>query len=273
MSVMQKNRTKQLLQSGETALGCVVQQLGSPDVPAILAAGGFDYAFIDLEHGCIDLQTAQGLIRSCLGTGITPIVRVSELLYSLVARVLDAGAQGIILPRVEDPRKLEEAVAWTQYPPVGVRGFGITPVQLGYRPHSFSEIITHVNSNVLLVMQIESQLAVDRAQELLDVAGVDVALIGPADLSIALGVPGELENPKLLRAVDRCLNVCAKNGVAPGIQVRDIESASRWIQRGMRFVGCGTEHILLLDRATEVARGLRSVTATQSRQEAAALSQ
>jgi 2-keto-3-deoxy-L-rhamnonate aldolase RhmA len=257
MSVMQSNRTKQLLEAGGTALGCVIQQLASPEVPAILAAAGFDYVFIDLEHGCIDLQTVQALIRSSMHHGITPLVRVGELLYSLVARVLDAGAQGIILPRVEDPHLLERAVLWTKYPPIGTRGFGITPVQLNYEAHSFPEIISHLNAQTSVIVQIESEGAVARAADLISVGGVDVAMIGPADLSIALGVPGEMEHPKLLRAIEHCIDVCLQGGVVPGIQVRDLGSASRWIERGMRFVGCGTEHIFLLDRALEVGRTLR----------------
>lgn len=259
VTVMQSNRTRARLEAGETVLGCVIQQLGSPDVPAMLAAAGFDYAFIDLEHGCLDLQTAQVLIRSSLTHGITPLVRVGELLYNLVARVLDAGAQGIILPRVEDPERLEEAVSWMRYPPSGVRGFGITPVQLGYQQHSFGDIIEHLNRETMVVVQIESEMAVARVDELLAVDGVDVALIGPADLSIALGVPGELEHPKLLHAVAICVEACRRAGVAAGIQVRDPESAARWMDRGIRLAGCGTEHIFLLDRAREVATKLRRV--------------
>jgi len=264
MTLMQKNRTKAILAAGETAIGCMIQQLASADVPAILAAASFDYVFIDLEHGSLDLQTTQVLVRSSLAHGITPLVRVGELLYTLVARVLDAGAQGIILPRVDDPRLVEEAISWTRYPPVGVRGFGISGPQLDYRPQSMADIIDHLNRETMVVVQIESQAAVDAVDELLSVKGVDVALIGPADLSIALGVPGELENPRLLAAVDKCLDSCRRFGVAPGIQVRDREAAARWIERGIRMVGSGAEHIFMLDRAREVSSALRQKTATRS---------
>jgi 2-keto-3-deoxy-L-rhamnonate aldolase RhmA len=257
MTLMQANRTKAVLDAGRVAIGCGIQQFAVADIPAIWSAAGFDYAFIDLEHGAFDFQSAQLLIRACLSNGVTPIVRVGELLYSLVARVLDAGAQGVILPRVEDPRELEKAVAWTRFPPAGVRGFGIGGAQLGYRRHSFTEIITHVNSQTLVVMQIESATAVDRADELLSVPGVDVAMIGPADLSISLGIPGEFENPLLLAAIDRTIAACAKAGVVAGIQVRELNAAKKWIARGMRFVGCATDHILLLDRAAQVASELR----------------
>ena len=257
MTLMRPNRTKTLLESGGIALGCGIQQFAFADIPAIYAAAGFDYSFIDLEHGSLDLESAQLLIRASLASEITPIVRVGELLYSLIARVLDAGAQGVILPRVEDPRKIEEAVTWTRFPPQGVRGFGIGGPQLGYRRHGFGEIISHVNSSTLVVMQIESAVAVERIDELVSISGVDIGMVGPADLSISLGIPGEFEHPRFLAAIERSIEACTRAKVVPGIQVRDLNSAKNWIRRGMRFVGCGAEHLLLLDRASQVATELR----------------
>jgi 2-keto-3-deoxy-L-rhamnonate aldolase RhmA len=260
MTLMRPNRTKTLLESGGIALGCGIQQFAFADIPAIFAAAGFDYSFIDLEHGSLDLESAQLLIRASLANEITPIVRVGELLYSLIARVLDAGAQGVILPRVEDPRKIEEAIRWTRFPPRGVRGFGIGGPQLGYRRHGFGDIISHVNASTLVVMQIESAIAVERIDELVSIPGVDIGMVGPADLSISLGIPGEFDNPRFLAAIERSIEACTRAKVVPGIQVRDLNSAKNWIRRGMRFVGCGAEHLLLLDRASQVATELRQTS-------------
>ena len=260
---MYANRTKQTLASGGTAVGCVVVNLPTPEVVRVLAASGFDYAFIDLEHSAIDLGLAHQLIRAAADSDITPIVRVGELAYSLVARVLDAGAQGIIFPRVEDPEILARAIDWTKFPRQGVRGFGLGPTQLGYRSHTFPEIIAHMNDNTLVVVQIETECAVRRRKELLSVGGVDVALIGPADLSISLGVPGDMEHPSMLNAIEECMDTCAHLGIAPGIQIRSQEAAERWIRRGMRFVGCGTDAILLQHRGQELVTGLRTAARVQ----------
>src|SRR5512133_4104347 len=108
---MQINQTREKLVRGETALGCGLQCYRSSEIPRAFAAAGFDYVFIDMEHGSYDLETVQDMIRSSNDVGITPIVRVGELLYSLVARLLDSGAQGSILPRVEDPALLREALS------------------------------------------------------------------------------------------------------------------------------------------------------------------
>lgn len=253
---MKINHTKLRLQRGEIVLGCSIQQYGSAEIPRLFAAAGFDFVFIDTEHGPFDLETVRDLIRACLDREITPVVRVGELQYSLVARALDAGALGIIFPRVESPELLAEAIRWTRFPPQGVRGFGLAAPQIEYEQRTFPEIIGHVNANTMVVVQFETRAAIERREELLAVPGIDVAMIGPADLSIALGVPGEFEHPKMLEAIFGLMEACKRRGVAPGIQVRMPAMARKWIERGMRFVGCGSEHGLLLAKATETVADL-----------------
>src|ERR1039457_3865104 len=200
---MRVNHTRERLAKGETALGCAIQSYRSAEVARTFAAAGFDYVFLDMEHGAFDLETVQDMIAASVGAGITPIVRVGELLYSLVARLLDAGAQGIILPRVEDPRILEEALSWMRFPPDGRRGYGVNPTMIGYETRSFAEIIAHQNRTTRSVVQFETTLAMERADELLSLKGLDIAMVGPADLSISLGVPGQFDHPLLDDTVDR----------------------------------------------------------------------
>ncbi|HWC97316.1 MAG TPA: aldolase/citrate lyase family protein [Candidatus Sulfopaludibacter sp.] len=255
------NRTRERLARGETVFGCGLQVYRSAEIPRAFAAAGFDYVFIDMEHGAYDLETVQDMIAASNAAGITPIVRVAELLYSLVARLLDAGAQGIILPRVEDPKLLAEAVSWMRFPPVGKRGYGVNPTMVSYEAHSFAEIIEHQNRNTVCVVQFETQLAMDRADELLSVPGVDIAMVGPADLSISLGVPGDFENPLLVSTVEQLVQKCNRHGVVPGIQTRTVAMAKTWAARGMRFVGAGGEHGLLLEKCKEAVSQLHAVNA------------
>ena len=256
---MRINQTRERLLKGETVFGCGLQVYRSPEIARTFAAAGFDYVFIDLEHGAFDLETAQDMIAASNGSGITPIVRVGELLYSLVARLLDAGAQGIILPRVEDPRILQEALSWMRFPPEGKRGYGVNPTMIGYESRSFPEIIAHQNRNTLAVVQFETTTAMERADEMLSIKGMDIAMVGPADLSISLGVPGQFDHPLLIETVDRLIEKCSRHGVIPGIQVRAIAMAKFWAERGMRFVGAGGEHGLLLEKAKETVAQLRAV--------------
>ncbi len=255
---MRPNRTKELLRQGEIALGTGFGQLRSPEIPKLLSAAGFDWTFIDCEHGCFDVETIQDLVRTSLLTPLTPVVRVADLQYSLVARALDMGAEGIIFPRVEEPERLAQAVSWARFPPDGVRGFGLGAPQVGYQNHSFEEIIRHLNEHVLVVLQVETRTALERVDELLAVKGVDAVMVGPADLSISLGVPGQFDHPKMVAAITRIVESCRRHGVYPGMQTRTMALARFWKQRGMQFLGCGNELGFLWDKARETVQQLRA---------------
>jgi len=258
------NHTRERLAKGETVFGCGLQVYRSAEIPRAFAAAGFDYVFIDMEHSAYDLETVQDMITASNQAGITPIVRVAELLYSLVARLLDSGAQGIILPRVEDPKLLAEAMSWMRFPPVGKRGYGVNPTMVNYEGRSFAEIIEHQNRNTVSVVQFETRVAMERADELLSIPGVDIAMVGPADLSISLGVPGDFDNPVMVSTISALIEKCNRHGVVPGIQTRSVAMAKAWAERGMRFVGAGAEHALLLEKAKEAVAQLNQVRVAPS---------
>ena len=257
---MRPNKIKQALAEGKTVIGCAFNTIRSPEVARILAAAGFDYAYLDAEHGAFDFETIHDIARAADDAGLTPLVRVADLQYSLVARALDNGAMGVIFPRVESREILERAVSWCRFPPDGVRGFGITPshLQVRYQRASIGDVARHINENTLVVLQIETALAVERRDELLSVPGLDVVMIGPVDLSISLGVPGDFFHPKMEEAIEKIRDSALAHGVAPGIQTRPIELAKKWMERGMRFVGCGAETGMLLQGARSIVEALRA---------------
>ena len=249
---MTKNTVKEALAEGKVQLGTGFGQLRSPEIPKILAAAGFHWAFIDTEHGGFDLETVQDICRVSVMVGLSPIVRVADLQYSLVARALDCGAQGIIFPRVESPELLERAISWTKFPPVGIRGYGLSLVNVDYEKLEFSQIIDHMNANTLVCMQIETKRALDIREELLAVPGIDAVMVGPADLSISLGVPGQFQHPKMVEAMEAIRDTCNRRGIAPGTQTRTASLARFWKERGMRFLGCNNDIGMLFERASDL---------------------
>jgi 2-dehydro-3-deoxyglucarate aldolase/4-hydroxy-2-oxoheptanedioate aldolase len=255
---MRKNVVKSALAQGKVQLGTGFGQLRSAEIPRMLAAAGFDWAFIDTEHGGFGLETVQDICRTSLMAGLCPIVRVADLQYSLVARALDCGAQGVIFPRVESTDLLARAISWTKFPPLGIRGYGISGVQVDYERVSFAEIIEHMNANTMVVLQIETKRAVDMRDELLSVPGIDAVMIGPADLSISLGVPGDFQHPKMVEAMEAVRDSCVAHGIAPGTQTRSPALARFWKDRGMRFLGCGNDAAMLFERAVEIAEALKA---------------
>ncbi|MGA3185547.1 MAG: aldolase/citrate lyase family protein [Bryobacteraceae bacterium] len=255
---MHINPVKHALKEGKLQAGCSFGQLRSTEVARILAAAGFHWCYVDSEHGPFGLETQHELCRAAMAAGLMPIVRVADLQYSLVARALDNGAQGIIFPRVEDPELLARAVSWTKFPPKGTRGFGLTPSHVGYEKVTIPQIIEHQNANTLVVLQIETKLAVERRDELISVPGIDAIMVGPADLSISLGVAGEFDHPKMIEAIELVKETCLKHGVAPGIHTRALPLAKLWKDRGMKFLSCGAETGFLLESATATATALKA---------------
>ncbi len=252
------NLVKQALAAGKVQYGTNFGQFRSQDVLKILAQAGFHWAFIDTEHGGFDIETIQDLCRIAPSVNFTPIVRVADLQYSLIARALDVGAQGIIFPRVEDVALLERAVSWTKFPPVGQRGFGLGAFHFDHEQLTMPQMIEHVNANTLVVLQIETIRALEMREELLSVPGIDAVMIGPADLSISMGVPGEFQHPKMVEAMEAIRDTCNRRGIAPGTQTRTLSLAKFWRERGMRFLGCSSDTGMLYEKAKELIGALDS---------------
>jgi 2-keto-3-deoxy-L-rhamnonate aldolase RhmA len=254
---MNINRVKKALREGRLQLGCSFAQLRSPAVATILGKAGLDWCYLDAEHGPFDFGMLQDLCRASIAAGMAPIARVADVQYHLIARSLDCGAMGILLPRVESPEILTRAASWTFFPPVGVRGYGFTQHNVDYEPVTIPQIIQHSNDNTMLVFQIETQAALDRRDELISVPGVDAVMVGPADLSISLGIPGQFEHPKLIDAIDKIIETCQRRHVAPGIHIRSLHLAKFWRDRGMRLLSTGGDALFLFDKASETVRALR----------------
>lgn len=255
---MRPNRTLRILEGGGVAVGIAHALLPTPEIARMYGAAGMDWVFLDSEHSPFSSDTLHELIRAYRMTEVTVVVRVCDFQYDLVARALDSGAEGVIFPRCEDPDQLSRAVRGALFPPAGRRGFGLGPPQIGYRTASFDRVKAHCNRETLLVAQIESRAALDRLDELAAVDGLHALLVGPADLSISLGVGGEWDHPRLCEAIERVVAACGRHGLWPAIQVRDGRLAERWISKGVKLIGCSTEALLLWSAIQRLAKQLRN---------------
>jgi 2-keto-3-deoxy-L-rhamnonate aldolase RhmA len=258
---MKTNPVKSKLKSGGVAIGSEISRLRSADISRIYAAAGFDFVFIDTEHTAFSSETVADMIQAARHSGIVPIVRVPQAEYAYVAGALDAGAEGVIVPRVNTPEQVEEIVSWVRYPPAGIRGFACNTAQSGGEAISAEEHVESANRETLLVIQIERREAVANLEEMLSIDGVDVACLGFMDLTVDLGIPGQLEHPTAVGAVTRLIDVANENGVAPGIIAGDMATIDDWMSRGMRFVSYATEEIFLQQAATDSAGALRELSA------------
>jgi 2-keto-3-deoxy-L-rhamnonate aldolase RhmA len=253
---MKPNPVKRLLQQGGTVIGSEISRLRSADVARIYATAGFDFVFIDMEHSSFNLETVADMIQSARYWNIVPVVRVPQAEYAYVARVLDAGAQGVIVPRVNTPREVEQIASWVRYPPHGVRGFACTTSQVGAELVEAGDFIAHNDRESLLVIQIERREAVENLVDMLSIDGVDVACLGLMDLTVDMGIPGDVRHPRAVEAIERLLEVTRQRNMAAGIITADLDLVHTWAARGVRFISYATEEILLQQAATRAVQQL-----------------
>jgi len=245
------NRTRAKLAAGELCVGTMLVEIRQPGVMTMLGNAGFDFVLIDNEHGPFSVESIAELSRAARAEGVTPIVRIPELTYAHVAQSLDGGAQGIMLPRVTERSQVEECVRYLKYAPEGKRGAVLARGHTAFKVGPLVETLAAMNRETMLVVQVETKEAVDRLDGLLSVAGVDAALVGPTDLSLALGVGGQMEHPILVAAIEATIAACAKHKVVPAIHTNDVAMTAAWARRGMRLVSINSEVGLL----TAAARG------------------
>jgi 4-hydroxy-2-oxoheptanedioate aldolase len=252
------NRVKQALRAGECVVGTMISEARNPEVVYVLAAAGMDFVMVDTEHGSSNPETVQDLVRSARSAGLVPLARVTENQYPYIARILDMGAMGIMVPRVHTAEQAQLVVASAKYPPQGTRGFGARGVVTDYETATVAEIVNWANAHTVVIVQIESAQAVDVIEDIVRVEGIDVALIGPNDLSISLGIPGEFNHPRFIAAVERTFEACLKHKVSPAIHTGDLEGLKRYRDMGMCFLMYASEARMLLNAATQVVRQLKA---------------
>ncbi|MBI3318504.1 MAG: 4-hydroxy-2-oxovalerate aldolase [Candidatus Omnitrophica bacterium] len=233
---------------------------GHPSIAELFSRTGADFIGIDLEHSTLSLKEAQHLIAAAQAQGVPAIPRVSSHNGEQIRRLLDSGADGIIVPNVSSLEQIEKIVEWSKYPPEGKRGFGVARAQ-GYGL-DFSQYVERWNHRSTLLLQIESMEAVERAESLLSHRAVDGAMVGPYDLSGSLKVPGELDHPKVKEACARVVEACRRSGKACGTQIVDPDerNVSEALGEGYSFVILASDVFLLWkwsERIHRLLEGLR----------------
>ncbi len=249
-----QNSFKALLASGKTAIGTFVQMPSAP-VVEVLAQAGFDWLVIDTEHGPVDIESVHAMVRATRGTRAVPLVRIASNLDWLSKRVLDLGALGVMVPGVNNADEARAAVSALRYPPQGRRGYGPTFAALRW-DLSAGDYAKQANDAVMAILQIEHADAVARIDEILAVPGIDVALIGPNDLSGSMGLLGQVNHPDVQAAIARVLKAAQKANVAAGIFASTPEELNRYVAQGFRAVMLGVDVAFL---AAGAAAGLAQI--------------
>lgn len=237
------NVTKEKLKKGETVYGCFVRY---PNAALIEVLGycGWDFIVFDGEHGSIEPADCEQMVRAAELQGVTPIARVPVNQQHIILRFLDTGAQGLHVPMVRSAADAEAAVHFAKYQPRGLRGLAAVRAADYAQRVSFGQYVAQANAETLVVVHIETEDAVERLPEITRVDGLDVVFLGPTDLSNSLGLPGELQHPKVQATFQRFVDSASGSGAKMGVMVSNIEAARKWKERGARYIAIGLEAML-----------------------------
>lgn len=206
-----------------------------PSVIECIGLAGFDFVIIDLEHGPNTIESAQNLVRAALLHGTTPVIRVSENNETLISKALDIGAQGIQVPQVSSMREAQKVVKASKFSPAGNRGVCRYVRAAGYSSKDKQSYFEESNRDTLVIVQIEGKEGIENLHEILEVDGVDIIFLGPYDLSQSLGVPGQVNHPKVVMAMkDAVLKAKLKNKVV-GTFVENPEDLKMWKDLGVLY--------------------------------------
>ena len=207
-----------------------------PAVIEIAGLAGFDFVIIDNEHGEIPLEDSVDLIRAAKAAGISPVVRVFEGNPELICKALDFGAEGVQVPNVGSKEAAEKAIQAAKFSPEGNRGCNRYVRAGGYSSKSKEDFFVKSNEETSVILQVEGQDGVAAVSDILKLKGLDVLFVGPYDLSASLGVPGQVDHPKVIEQMNYIMAEAKEQGVAVGFFVDDAQKAAEWKNRGVQYV-------------------------------------
>jgi 4-hydroxy-2-oxoheptanedioate aldolase len=251
---------KKRLQQGETLNGCWLN-LGSPLTAEIVGLSGFDWVLIDLEHGAGTEKDVLAQLQALESTPTAAFVRVESSDSARISRVLDMGAAGVMCPKVNNAIEAKKVINGLHYPPFGNRGVAKMVRATGFG-QNFQAYYDASKESLLGIIQIETVEALNHLDEIAALEGVDVLFIGPADLSMELGIFGQFDNPIFIDALQRIIQAAQKAGKSTGILFFNPDDYQKYHDMGIRFIACGADATFVADGARAMAKKLAAARAT-----------
>jgi 2-keto-3-deoxy-L-rhamnonate aldolase RhmA len=251
-----RNNVKEKLARGEVVASMTVRLVRSIEIARLAKTAGFDTLYVDVEHSSLSYETTSQICIAALDIGIAPFVRVPSTHPEHVSRALDGGALGVITPHVRSAAEAREVVAAAKFPPLGERSAAGPLPHFQYRPFPAAEANAAMNEASMVVVQFETANAVEHAEEIAAVEGLDMVLIGTNDLLAEMGLPGQYEHKRVREAYERTIAACRKHGkhVGVGGLATRPTLAAEFVKMGARYVSTGTDLAFLLAESTVRAR-------------------
>lgn len=248
------------MKAGKVALGMIVRAVRSGEIALIARATDHDFIFIDAQHALFDLETINNMTLAALGCGVTPLVRVRGFDDADIARLLDGGVMGIVVPDVNTAVQAQQVVAAAKFPPLGRRSVGGPSPVLGLRAMPLADSMRILNDSTLVCCMIETREAVANVEGIAAVNGIDVLHIGCNDLLVDIGKPGAFTDPELVAAIDKVIAAGQAHGVKIGLGGdKDLGRQKAWIEKGVRFITTQSDVAMLTAEAQRRTAELRAI--------------
>jgi 2-dehydro-3-deoxyglucarate aldolase/4-hydroxy-2-oxoheptanedioate aldolase len=238
---MKPNKLKQVIVEGRIPVGHMVWEFGTRGIAKILESAGLDFVLIDMEHSSIEIERVADLLAWLKATPMAPFVRVPQCMYHFVARVMDAGALGVMVANVETPEQARSVVEAVKYAPLGKRGVGLGTSHTDFLAPDPVTYFTESNRNTTIICQIESPVGLSNLESIASTEGVDVLWVGHFDLSQAMGIPGQFHHPRFLEALRQVVAAARAHHKHAGIQPGSVAQADEWLEIGFNVISWGAD--------------------------------
>ena len=255
---MKPNPVKRRLQEGGVAIGTMVFEFHTVGLPRIAAAAGAEFVLLDMEHTGWSVETIRQIIATSRPAETVPMVRVPACEYHFIARVLDMGAMGVMVPMVESEEQARRLVASAKYPPDGRRGAAFGIAHDAYVLGTVTDTMQAANREQLLIAQIETRAGLENVERIAAVDGIDVLWIGQFDLTSSLGIPGQFDRPEFHDALDRVLAACRRHNRAAGYMAMSVAEAGAMLDRGFRCLAYSGDLWIYQQALREAVAGIRA---------------
>ena len=257
---MKMAEIKDKLRNGENVLGTMITVFQNPDIMKILKVCGYDFVIIDCEHGSFEYGEVARMVALARAIGLPVVVRIAEVHRELVLKYMEMGADGLLLPSTETKEQAELLVKYSKYAPVGDRGVSLTRPHTDYRKVNGREYMDETNKSTILMCQIESQKGVDHIEEIIGTEGIDIAFVGPNDLSQDMGILGDYSHPRMTEAYEKILRAAKAAGKAAGIHFGKKEPLVSCVKAGYQMNMCGNDVSFLSAGAVSSLEYLKAQT-------------
>lgn len=253
---MRDNKLKRKLQDGEVVYGPFMNSSYAAFIE-IVGLAGFDFAIIDMEHGPLEVETAEDLCRAGQRVGLDPIVRVRKNDAPQIQRALDIGSAGVQVPQIETRADAEAVVRAAKYQPLGMRGVSLYTRAGDYTVFGLEGITDRLNEEQMVVIHIEGVRGLENLEQVIEVPHIDVIFLGPYDLSQSFGVPGKIDDPRVVKGMEDAVGKIRAAGKAAGTFAGTVAAAKRWRDVGVQYISFNVDTGIFADACRSLMAQLK----------------